>query len=232
MSLFEPLHLSCPACGSRVAFDVVHSVNADRRADLRDAILAGTFQRQTCPTCALDFRCDPELHYIDVGRRQWVAALPLAKLVHWQEAERHARELFQRVYGAQASAHTRAIGEQLVPRVTFGWAGLCEKVLAADEGLDDVVIELCKAAVLRASEEAPLAAETELRLVAVDAQGLVMAWMLTEDESTGDMLRLQRSLYDEVAADADGGWATLRAELTQCMYVDLNRLMMADPVKP
>jgi hypothetical protein len=227
MSLFRNITLGCPACGTKVGFEAVHSVNVDRRPPLRDEILAETFQRQTCPACDLDFRCDPEFHYVDVGRHQWVAALPLAKLAGWQEAEQHAHGLFERVYGAQASAHTREVGKQLVPRVTFGWAALREKVLAAGHGLDDVTLELCKAAVLRGSEEAPLSAETELRLVDVNAEGLVLAWMLTEDESPGDMLQVERSLYDEIAADADGDWAALRIDLARSTYVDLNRLMMA-----
>jgi hypothetical protein len=43
MSMFESIAVACPACGTQVDFDAVQSVNADRRPDLRAAILAGTF---------------------------------------------------------------------------------------------------------------------------------------------------------------------------------------------
>ena len=46
MSIFESTELACPACGAINAFEAVNSVNADRRADLRRAILDGSFQRQ------------------------------------------------------------------------------------------------------------------------------------------------------------------------------------------
>ena len=51
MSLFETTKLPCPLCGTEVSFNAVHSVNADRRPDLRDAIIAGTFQQEACSSC-------------------------------------------------------------------------------------------------------------------------------------------------------------------------------------
>ena len=41
MSLFESAKSPCPKCGTPHAFEVVASVNADRRPDLRAAILDG-----------------------------------------------------------------------------------------------------------------------------------------------------------------------------------------------
>lgn len=226
MSLFKKTRVTCPSCSAEVPFDAVHSVNVDRRPGLRDQILAESFQQQTCPSCGVDFRFDPEFHYVDTGRHQWVAALPLAKLSHWRDETLRARDLFERVYGAAASPHTREVGAQLRPRVSFGWAALREKVVAAEHKLDDVTLELCKAAVLRDSEESPLSADTELRLVDANADHLLMAWVQTVDETVGDMLRVPRSTYDEIAADPDGVWRPLREELSQSLFVDLNRLMM------
>jgi hypothetical protein len=52
MSVFHTETINCPACTTPVQFKLVYSVNADRRPDLRDAIVAGTFQREPCPSCA------------------------------------------------------------------------------------------------------------------------------------------------------------------------------------
>jgi endogenous inhibitor of DNA gyrase (YacG/DUF329 family) len=52
---FRTETVNCPACATPVEFELVFSVNADRRPDLRDAIVAGTFQRQPCPSCGTDF---------------------------------------------------------------------------------------------------------------------------------------------------------------------------------
>jgi CpXC protein len=48
MSKFETQTLTCPSCGEAVDFEAVASVNADRRPDLREAILDFSFQRQVC----------------------------------------------------------------------------------------------------------------------------------------------------------------------------------------
>ena len=56
MSVFHTETINCPACATPVEFKLVFSVNADRRPDLRDAIIAGTFQRQPCPSCGTAIR--------------------------------------------------------------------------------------------------------------------------------------------------------------------------------
>jgi hypothetical protein len=228
MSLFNSVELTCPACRAAVAFRVVHSVNAVRAPELRRAILDQTFQRATCSSCALDFRYAPEFTYVDSQRGQWVAALPLDRLRGWREAELSARSTFEGVYGAAAPPALQALGRRMRPRITFGWAGVREKLLIADLALDDVSVELCKAIVLRASQEAPLSRETELRLVDSDSKGLALAWLSAADEVVGDSLHLSRRLYDEITSNPEGAWAPLRSDLTQGLFVDLARLMFAD----
>jgi hypothetical protein len=225
MSLFRSSDLSCPSCGEVLPFHVVFSVNAVRRPDLREAILNGSFQRQTCATCGHAFRLEPEFNYTDVGREQWIAAFPLSKLGEWQRWEDHAREMFDRAYGAQASAPAHSIGVDLNPRITFGWAGLREKLIAADHGLDDATLELCKIAMLRGVDEQPLADETELRLYAVEGDQFVMGWIVASNERVVDMMRVPRSIYDDIEDEPDA-WQELRQEISASLLVDMQRLMI------
>src|SRR4051794_2865036 len=74
MSVFRTANIPCPGCGGETAFNLVHSVNADRRADLRDEILGETFQQQACPGCGRAFRVEPEFNYLNLGRNQWITA--------------------------------------------------------------------------------------------------------------------------------------------------------------
>lgn len=222
MSLFRPLELACPACGSPVNFDAVYSVNADRAPELRAQILDESFQRMPCPACAHVFRLDPDLNFVDHGRRQWIAALPLALRPQWQGEEAAARARFERVYGPNSSAFLQRIGATLRCRVTFGWAGLREKLLAVDQGVDDVTLELCKAAVLRGAESAPIAADTEMRLIEADPMSLTLAWLESQTERPLQVLRLERSALDELATDPD--WDALRDDLGDALYVDIDRL--------
>lgn len=226
MSLFRTFTVACPACGTAVEFSVVNSVNATRRPDLRDAILDGSFQRKTCTNCDESFRVEPEFNYLDVGRNQWIAAFPLSKLGEWDKWEQHARDIFDRAFGARASAPAQAIGADLVGRLTFGWAALREKLVAGERGLDDVTLELCKIAMLRGLEGQPLANHTEVRLFGFEEQDFVMGWIVATSEFPVDMMRVPRALYDEIAADAEG-WQELRNELSSGLFVDEQKLMIA-----
>jgi hypothetical protein len=59
------------------------------------------------------------------------------------------------------------------------------------------------------------------------APRLVFGWILASDETIGDTMRVKRALYDQIAADEDGAWADLRADISAGYFVDLNRLTIA-----
>ena len=99
MSRFIPLAIKCPACQEPIEFEATASVNADRRPDLRDQIISGSFQRTKCPKCAALFRLDPELNYLDVGRGQWIAIYPYSKINDWEAVEADTRAAFDLAFG-------------------------------------------------------------------------------------------------------------------------------------
>ena len=229
MSQFSIGNLACPACGAAVVFDLVDSVNADRAPELRKAILDGTFQRTTCATCGSDFRIEPDFNYVEHGRDLWVAVLPLERLPRWREDEADAEARFERIYGRRSSPRIRAIGERLRRRLAFGWAAIREKLVIDDLGLDDVTVELCKSAVLGASSSAPVGLGAELRLIGGDETDLHFAWLRSDNEQLAEAIRVGRALYREIAADEDGDWQALRAQLGEGMFVDLGRLLIPAP---
>ncbi|MGZ5156515.1 MAG: CpXC domain-containing protein [Caldimonas sp.] len=226
MSQFSIATVVCPACAAEVTFDLVQSVNADRMPSLRAEIIARTFQSKACPTCGTTFRVQPQFNYVEHGRDLWIAALPLERLPHWQEEEAAAEARFERVYGPRSSPFIQAIGKRLVRRLAFGWAAVREKLVIADLGLDDVTVELCKSAVLRASASAPVGLGAEMRLLGADETHLGFAWLRSLDESVLQTVRANRKLYDEIAADEGGEWKPLRGQLGG-MLVDLERLLVA-----
>ena len=87
MSVFETTAIACPSCGAGVEVELVHSVNAVRRPDLRAAILDRSFQSVACAECGTTFRVEPMFTYLDVKRKQFVAALPASELPDWKAAE-------------------------------------------------------------------------------------------------------------------------------------------------
>ena len=73
MSLFRTIEATCPSCQVPGHFDLVHSVNADRRPALREEILKRTFQQSTCPACGEIFRIAPELTYVHQAGGLWLS---------------------------------------------------------------------------------------------------------------------------------------------------------------
>lgn len=224
MSLFLTEELPCPDCGTPVSFELVHSVNADRRPDLRVAILDRSFQREPCPACGHTFRVEPELTYIDVGRGQWIAAWPASKQADWKALEQASQAAFDKAFGADAPGPARALGASLRPRMVFGWPALAEKLIAADAGIDDVTLELVKAGILRSSDELPVGDGGELRLLGVEEDTLVMGRIDARTEDLRYVLRLPSAATAEIEADA-AGWAPLRGDLSAGLFQDLNRAL-------
>ncbi len=226
MSIFRTETVTCPSCGKDIDFEVVHSVNADRRPDLRDAIFDGSFQQQPCSNCQAPFRLQPEMTYVDIGRGQWISVQPLSSLGKWQDLEDSARTGFDLAYGAQASPAAKSVGEDLRPRLAFGWTALREKLLANEHGLDDVVLELLKIAILRGLQGMPIADNNELRLIEVSDDILTLGWIFPETEAALETMEVPRGLYDDIAADPES-WEAVATQLSDGAYVDMQKLIFA-----
>jgi len=217
---------ACTGCGVSLEMGIVASINADRRPDLRDAVLDDSYQRGRCEACGKDFRVEPDLTYLDAGRRQWILVRPAQHLDEWAATESLAQVAFDRAHGDEAPPDAREPG--LAPRLAFGWAAFREKLLCAEHGLDDVTLELLKLAVMRAADDMPLADDVELRLTGASADRLDLSWGLSGGDLSIETLDVPRALYDEIARDGSGAWAALRLELAAGAFVDVNRVLVPE----
>ena len=224
MSIFQTINTACPLCQAQVGFELVHSVNAARRPDLRAAILARSFQRQSCPGCGHSFRMAPEFSYLDVERKQFIAVYPADKLAQWPEFERRAQASFDKAFGAGSGAES--LGAQLSARCVFGWGALNEKLLAAEAGIDDRTLELAKIAVMRSLDAMTLGDDREFRCVGTTADEFIVGWLRTSSEDIDGELGVPRSVLADVEA-APEGWAELRAQVVGPLFVDYHRVLIA-----
>jgi hypothetical protein len=226
MSIFQTLDVPCPTCAAAVSFDLVHSVNADRRADLRQAILDRSFQRQTCPSCGLTFRVEPEFTYINLKRGQYVAVWPISKRAQFKALEARSRAAFDKAFGSGAPPEAQALGKKVAMRMVFGWPALNEKLIAAENGIDDRSLELAKVGIVRNLDEVPVGDEMELRLVAVMDGELKLGWIRARSDELADVIGVPRAVIGEVEADPEG-WAALREDVVGGAYVDYARGLIA-----
>jgi hypothetical protein len=226
MSIFRSDELVCPACDTPIELELVYSVSADRRPDLRIAILDGSFQRQACPACGTTFRVAPEFTYMDIARGQYIDVWPVGKRGEWRACAEKSREVFDNALGANATPEAQTIGRKLTPRVVFGWAALSEKILARQAGIDDRTLEVAKVAILRTREDVPLPGTQEFRLVGDIEGDPVLAWVHAASEQRGGALRMPRTLIGEIEAEPEQ-WKAAFDQVAEGLVVDFQREMLA-----
>lgn len=227
MSLFMDMSITCPNCGAVNRIEAVESVNADRRPDLRDAILAGTFQVSPCESCDELVRLEPQFNYLDVSAGLWIAAYPGRLMPDFLEIEDSVNEVYRKSYGAGAMQSAQAVGEVLQKRLTFGWPAVREKILLRAEGIADAEAEMLKLDLMRRLPEAPLAPGIELRVVDRTGDGLVLIWVETVSETVLQEFTAATALLDEIRGNAEG-WAPIRAALENGPFVDMQKLYMGE----
>jgi hypothetical protein len=225
MSMFIPVTAQCRTCGTEVHTDLAASVNADRRPDLRAAILDGSFQAIICPGCATPVRLPAHMTYLDMARGQWILTEDVGRFPQWRRVEAEAQALFDQAFGSQAPEVAREIGREITPRLVFGWTALKEKLIVQEAGLNDVVLELLKISILKNVAGPPMTDLTELRLLDASETMLAFRWTDERTEETLVELPMEREIYDTLAADLDN-WVALKAQVEAGLFVDMRRLFM------
>ena len=125
MSIFLPVTATCAKCGKAAETELAASVNADRREDLRDAIIDCSFQSQECSGCGAAIRLPAHLTYIDINRGQWILVEDTDRLDQWAYvAEQEATALYDQAFGRLAPPLQRQIGAEIDARVVFGWTAI------------------------------------------------------------------------------------------------------------
>ncbi len=226
MSMFFPVEATCERCAAKTSFRLAASVNADRRPDLRQAILDGTFQAETCPGCGAALRLPVHLSYLDLGRGQWVLAEDPVALPAWREAEQHASQVFDGAYGKDASRPAQELGAGLRPRLVFGWTAFRELLHADSLRLDPVTLELLKLLLLRTVPNPPIDEDTELRLIGGTQTLFELGWIESRTEKFLSGLSISRDIYDSIELHA-ASWAKLHQMLDGAPFLDYRRLFMA-----
>lgn len=223
MSVFTKTTMSCPACGGAVSFDLVHSVNAGRRPDLRVAILDRSFQREACPHCGTEFRVEPTFTYLDLPRKQFLGVWPVSSIDEWEAYEERTRAAFDMAFGPGSDG--APLAEGISARCVFGWLGLNEKLIAQEHGIDDTELELAKLATLRVMGDVKLGRSREFRLVGANDSELIVGWLRTSNETIDGEYSVPRQILSDIDAAPDT-WAALRANVAGSTFVDYRRALL------
>ncbi len=149
MSTLSLITTGCASCGASVQGEIAIMVNADRRPDLRRAVIEGTFNRLVCGACGHRASVVRTVGLFDWGRKQYLVCYPRWAEVHWRDLSRATDESLHRNLAVAAPRGFARTAEVFRTRVVFGYDSLREKLLAWDAGLDDVAVEQAKMTLLQ-----------------------------------------------------------------------------------
>ena len=176
-------------CESTFEADVPEAADLGADAEVRAAILAGDFMSVTCPACGKVLT--PEFPFR-------LGGVPVfGELVLVPEADRGAL-----ARGRLPALETRG-------RVAVGFAELAEKLLIADAGLDDRVIEIMKHYLLTGSaSNAETGGQPDVSLLYKGREGEKHVFHIVGmREGEVGVARLGQQLYARIAKDLDARMA-------------------------
>ena len=129
MSIISEALAPCSKCGQQQKVTIYKSINISDNPELKAKVCDGSLFLWECPHCGQVNLAKYETLYHDPSARLMVWLIPAGEI---SETQMQA-----------ITMHTKAMGGYTLRRVN-DMGSLMEKVLIAEAGLDDVVLEMCK----------------------------------------------------------------------------------------
>ncbi len=129
MSIINQAMAPCSKCGQQHKIMVYSSLNTADNPELKAKVMDGSLFLWECPHCGQTNLAKYEILYHDPERKVMLWLMPKGEI---SEAQMKA-----------ITMHTKAMGGYTL-RLVGDMGTLMEKVLIAEAGLDDVVLEMCK----------------------------------------------------------------------------------------
>lgn len=220
MSTFTHRTRACRECGKDNEHTVAVSLNGDRMPELREQILAGTFQRFRCSECGATMHVEDAMVYLDFQRKEWMTCFPSARETEWHRLELEPLEDWKEAMVTHAAPIARAMSAGFKIRAVFGFDALREKLLCFEHGLEDSLLEALKFDLVRGLPGIPFEPTRRVRLYAVDDDAL---WFGVS--GTARTFSTPRELLTEYVMEPLE-WLSLTERLRRGPYVDLGRIML------
>ena len=225
MSTFLDQTISCGACGQLWTRRVATFI--DDSADLtsaRESLLHGTFQRFECPACGRHKHVVRPLRWCDRDARLWIALLPDEAETQWPRWERDVPTMAQ--WDISRGEYGSSDGDRWRLRLVFGLPALTEKLLCAQLGVDDAVLEMLKLNLLDAHPALQREANQRLRLTGAKSGLLQFAGRDARQRWQGVTAPIERL---EAVSRSPSLRTLIEDNIAAGPYVDLGRLLVPLP---
>ncbi len=129
MSIINEALAPCSKCGEQHKVIVYRSINTADNPELKAKVMDGSLFLWECPHCG----------QVNLAKYETLYHDPAAKVMFWLGPRGEISETQMQAI----TMHTKAMGGYTLRRVN-DMGTLMEKVLTAEAGLNDVVLEMCK----------------------------------------------------------------------------------------
>ncbi len=129
MSIINEAMAPCSKCGEQHKVIVYRSINVADNPELKAKVTDGSLFLWECPHCG----------QVNLAKYETLYHDPVKKVMFWLVPQGEISETQMQAI----TMHTKAMGGYTLRRVN-DMGTLMEKVLIAEAGLDDVVLEMCK----------------------------------------------------------------------------------------
>lgn len=224
MSTLFSIELRC-ACAATVVVRIADSLNANRMPDARCWVLDRTLFQQPCSCGRTVVALHPVL-YTDFDRGLWIQVLPEDLRPDYHAREPEVLAAYHRAFDPGTGARfLPALGGLVSPRLVYGYEELREKVVAADHGLDDVIVEVLKLEVLATHPDLLRSGVMLLTLEGADAGSLQLRAHHFAPGGRGEILGdvvVSRALYTALA-EREAALTESYPSLFEGVYVNVQR---------
>lgn len=129
MSIITESIATCSRCGKSTKLTIYKSINISEDPSLKEKVKDGSLFLWKCPSCG----------QVNLAKYDTLYHDPEKKIMIWLLQDENMSETQMH----SITLHAKAIGNYTLRRVT-DTGSLMEKVIIFDNGLDDVIIEMCK----------------------------------------------------------------------------------------
>lgn len=133
MSKLDTIEVRCPSCGIPSVHNAWASVNVNVSPELKLQLLERKLNLFTCRACGFPFYCEFDLLYNDMGK----------KLMVWLRPDNSQPD------DGEALSILDTLGQVRRYRLVTSFNDLIEKILIAEDSLDDRIIEIIKLSLWR-----------------------------------------------------------------------------------
>jgi len=203
MSVVEEHVLTCPKCGKSQNQEIWNSVNVDLDSDMKEKVLNSEFNVFVCRHCGVVLQIEWPMLYHDMSGKLMIWLLPSGQsLEHVTTNEDEALRLL----GINQDGYRK--------RFVYSRLWLAETIRVFDDGLDDRVVALIKAA-YAVRKRMPANDILYCEMQNHPVQGKVLVFSSRDSQAFGypmEYYRCAQTLVSQYAPADRGSWITVDHE--------------------